>query len=160
MGLVTIGLPLGSRLGSSAASAAAAVVAVNEMFGGACSWWVGVGGEEFEAPMKKMRAILPSEIAMLDHIWNSSQARSLVAAVLQGDLRGLGKALSSDRIVEPKRAPLIPGMRAMKNAAIGAEAFGCTISGASSTTVAVTDNELREKRLVRRWWRRFGKKGI
>ncbi|KAF6154327.1 hypothetical protein GIB67_026783 [Kingdonia uniflora] len=112
---------------------------------------------DFEAPTKKMRAVLPSEIAMSDHIWNSSQAGSLVAAVLQGDLRGLGKALSSDRIVEPKRAPLIPGMGAVKNAAIGAGAFGCTISGAGPTAVAVTDNEQKGRdigeKMVEAFWR-------
>lgn len=96
---------------------------------------------EFEAPTKKMRAALPLEIGMPHHVWNSSQAGALVAGVLQGDLFMLGKALSSDKIVEPKRAPLIPGMDAVKKAAIEAGAFGCTISGAGPTAVAVTDNE-------------------
>lgn len=96
---------------------------------------------EFEAPTKKMRAALPKEIPMSHHIWNSSQAGALVAAVLQGDLLGFGKALSSDKIVEPRRAPLIPGMDDVKKAALGAGAFGCTISGAGPTAVAVTDDE-------------------
>ncbi|XP_031091122.1 homoserine kinase-like [Ipomoea triloba] len=96
---------------------------------------------EFEAPTKKMRAALPAEIPMSSHVWNCSQAGALVASVLQGDLPGLGKALSSDKIVEPRRAPLIPGMEAVKKAAIQAGAFGCTISGAGPTAVAVTDDE-------------------
>ncbi|CAI9787769.1 unnamed protein product [Fraxinus pennsylvanica] len=96
---------------------------------------------EFEAPTKKMRAALPLEITMSHHVWNCSQAGALVASVLQGDLRGFGKALSSDKIVEPRRAPLIPGMEAVKKAAIEAGAFGCTISGAGPTAVAVTDDE-------------------
>ncbi|MCI88827.1 homoserine kinase, partial [Trifolium medium] len=41
----------------------------------------------------------------------------------------LGKALSSNKIIEPTRALLIPGMDAVKNAAIEAGAFGCIISG-------------------------------
>ncbi|WJX65150.1 homoserine kinase [Trifolium repens] len=96
---------------------------------------------EFEAPTKKMRAALPLEIGMPHHVWNCSQAGALVAGVLQGDLLMLGKALSSDKIVEPKRAPLIPGMDAVKKAAIEAGAFGCTISGAGPTAVAITDDE-------------------
>ena len=96
---------------------------------------------DFEAPTKKMRAALPTEITMAHHVWNSSQAGALVASVLQGDLKGLGIALSSDKIVEPTRAPLIPGMEAVKKAAIEAGAFGCTISGAGPTAVAVTDDE-------------------
>ena len=38
------------------------------------------------------------------------------------------------------RGPLIPGMMAVKAAAKAAGAFGCTISGAGPTAVAITDN--------------------
>ncbi|CAK8539063.1 unnamed protein product [Lathyrus sativus] len=96
---------------------------------------------EFEAPTMKMRAALPLEIGMAHHVWNCSQAGALVAGVLQGDLLMFGKALSSDTIVEPKRAALIPGMEAVKKAAIKAGAYGCTISGSGPTAVAVTDDE-------------------
>lgn len=95
---------------------------------------------QFEAPTKKMRAALPAEIEMAHHVWNSSQAGALVASVLLGDPAGLGRALSSDKIVEPRRAPLIPGMEAVKKAAMEAGSFGCTISGAGPTAVAVTDS--------------------
>jgi len=50
--------------------------------------------------------------------------------------------MSLDGIVEPNRAPLIPGMVAVKAAVL--QARGCTISGAGSTAVAVIDGE--EKR--------------
>nr|XP_043637868.1 homoserine kinase-like [Erigeron canadensis] len=114
---------------------------------------------EFEAPTKKMRAALPGEITMKDHIWNSSQAGALVAAVLQGDLVGLGKALSSDKIVEPRRAPLIPGMDGVKKAALEAGAFGCTISGAGPTAVAVTDDEEKGREIGERMAEAFMKHG-
>lgn len=114
---------------------------------------------QFEAPTKKMRAALPAEIGMAHHVWNSSQAGALVAAVLQGDVARLGKALSSDKIVEPKRAPLIPGMQAVKKAAIEAGAFGCTISGAGPTAVAVTDNAEKGKEIGERMVAAFLKDG-
>ena len=66
---------------------------------------------------------------MPHHVWNCSQAGALVASVLKGDVAGLGKALSSDKIVEPKRAPLIPGMEGVKKAAIKARAFGVRLVG-------------------------------
>ncbi|XP_008812621.1 homoserine kinase [Phoenix dactylifera] len=102
---------------------------------------------EFEAPTKKMRAALPPEVKMKDHVQNSSQAAALVAAVVQGDVRVLGSAMSSDGIVEPRRAPLIPGMAGVKKAAIQAGAFGCTISGAGPTAVAVIDGEDKGKEI-------------
>lgn len=114
---------------------------------------------EFEAPTKKMRAALPNEVTMSHHIWNSSQAGALVAAILQGDSRGLGKALSSDKIVEPKRGPLIPGMEGVKKAALEAGAFGCTISGAGPTLVAVTDVEERGREIGERMVEAFMKEG-
>jgi len=96
---------------------------------------------------------------MPDHVWNSSQAAALVASVLQGDLLMLGKALSSDKIVEPKRASLIPGMDAVKNAAIQAGAFGCTISGVGPTAVAVTDNEEKGHIIAQHMIRAFQNEG-
>lgn len=114
---------------------------------------------EFEAPTKKMRAALPTEIGMAHHVWNCSQAGALVASVLEGDLVGLGKALSSDKIVEPKRAPLIPGMEAVKKAAIEAGAFGCTISGAGPTAVAVVSDEKRGEEIGERMVEAFWKEG-
>ncbi|KAH0756984.1 hypothetical protein KY290_020477 [Solanum tuberosum] len=114
---------------------------------------------EFEAPTKKMRAVLPSEVTMSHHIWNCSQAGALVAAILQGDSRGLGKALSSDKIVEPRRGPLIPGMEGVKKAALKAGAFGCTISGAGPTLVAVTDDEERGREIGERMVEAFMKEG-
>ncbi|KAI5577960.1 hypothetical protein BDE02_09G149300 [Populus trichocarpa] len=114
---------------------------------------------DFEAPTKKMRAALPAEIGMPHHVWNCSQAGAFVASVLQGDLVGLGKALSSDKIVEPKRAPLIPGMEGVKKAALEAGAFGCTISGAGPTAVAVVDSEERGVEIGERMVETFWKEG-
>ncbi|EPS62649.1 hypothetical protein M569_12139 [Genlisea aurea] len=114
---------------------------------------------EFETPTKKMREALPLEIAMSEHIWNCSQVGALVSSILQGDIEGLGKALSSDKIVEPRRAALIPGMVAVKNAAIEAGAFGCTISGSGPTIVAVTDNEEKGVRIGEKMVKAFMNEG-
>ncbi|XP_024374981.1 homoserine kinase [Physcomitrium patens] len=100
---------------------------------------------DFEAPTKEMRAVLPTEISMKKHIANCSQASALVTAILQGDASLLGAALSSDTIVEPQRAPLIPGMNAVIAASKQAGAYGCTISGAGPTAVAITDTEEKGK---------------
>ena len=101
---------------------------------------------DFEAPTKEMRAVLPSHISMGEHIFNCSQAATLVTAILNGDIDLLGKSLSSDTLVEPRRSPLIPGMAEVKTAALDAGSFGCTISGAGPTAVAITDS--REKGLI------------
>lgn len=94
----------------------------------------------FEAPTKQMRAVLPRDVPFKSMIHNSTQGGALVAAILQGDARLLGSALDSDCVVEPVRAPLIPGMPEVKAAAKAAGAYGCTISGAGPTAVAVVSD--------------------
>jgi homoserine kinase len=46
----------------------------------------------------------------------------------------------SDKYVEPLRGNLIPGFHEVKSAANIAGAYGCTISGAGPTAVAITDS--------------------
>ncbi len=52
----------------------------------------------------------------------------------------IGQSLDSDVIIEPVRGPLIPGMLSVKEAAKSAGAWGCTISGAGPTAVAIVDS--------------------
>uniref|UniRef100_A0A0E0CTJ6 Homoserine kinase n=1 Tax=Oryza meridionalis TaxID=40149 RepID=A0A0E0CTJ6_9ORYZ len=114
---------------------------------------------DFEAPTSKMRAALPKQVAVHQHVRNSSQAAALVAAVLQGDAALIGSAMSSDGIVEPTRAPLIPGMAAVKAAALEAGALGCTISGAGPTAVAVIEGEEKGEEVGRRMVEAFANAG-
>ncbi|EFJ45216.1 hypothetical protein VOLCADRAFT_94379 [Volvox carteri f. nagariensis] len=94
----------------------------------------------FEAPTAEMRAVLPREVPMKSMINNCCQGGALVAGILRGDVRLIGESLDRDVIIEPVRGPLIPGMLAVKEAARAAGAYGCTISGAGPTAVAIVDD--------------------
>jgi homoserine kinase len=62
-----------------------------------------------------------------------------LALVLAGCFRGeldLIRAGLSDVLVEPRRAPLIPGFAAVKQAALDAGALGASISGAGPSVFA------------------------
>ncbi|KAL4188030.1 hypothetical protein AMTRI_Chr09g21860 [Amborella trichopoda] len=168
------GLPLGSGLGSSAASAAAAALAVNHLLGNRLPVSdLVLAGLESEATVSgyhaaniapalmggfvlvqtyaplplislpfpadkdlffKMRSALPEEITMKDHVANCSQAGALMVGVLQGDAK-------------PRRKGLIPGMTDVMKGAVGAGAYGCTISRVGPTAVAVTDCEERGREI-------------
>jgi homoserine kinase len=108
-------------------------------FGGDELWFTLVN-PVFEAPTKEMRAVLPSHVPFKSMINNSLQGGSLVASILTGNVPKLGEALDSDTIIEPTRGPLIPGFAAVKEAAKTAGAYGCTISGAGPTCVAVVSD--------------------
>ncbi|PNW86328.1 hypothetical protein CHLRE_02g082200v5 [Chlamydomonas reinhardtii] len=95
---------------------------------------------KFEAPTAQMRAVLPKETPMKSMINNCCQGGALVAGILTGDVKLVGESLDRDVIIEPVRAPLIPGMMAVKEAAKAAGAYGCTISGAGPTAVAIVDD--------------------
>lgn len=82
------------------------------------------------------RAVLPAMIERGIALHQAAQVGAIVAALASGDLALLGRAID-DRIAEPARAPLIPGFREAKAAALAAGALGASISGAGPTTFAL-----------------------
>ena len=82
------------------------------------------------------RAVLPGVVDRSVALHQAAQVGAIVAALASGDLALLGRAID-DRIAEPARAPLIPGFREAKAAAITAGALGASISGAGPTTFAL-----------------------
>ena len=82
------------------------------------------------------RAVLPPMIERSVALHQAAQVGAIVAALQSGDLALLGRAID-DRIAEPARAPLIPGFRDAKAAALAAGALGASISGAGPTTFAL-----------------------
>ena len=82
------------------------------------------------------RAVLPQTVDRATALHQAAQVGAIVAALASGDLALLGRAID-DRIAEPARAPLIPGFREAKTAALTAGALGCSISGAGPTTFAL-----------------------
>jgi homoserine kinase len=82
------------------------------------------------------RAVLPPMIDRATALHQVAQVGAIVAALASGDLALLGRAID-DRIAEPARAPLIPGFREAKAAALAAGALGASISGAGPTTFAL-----------------------
>ena len=72
----------------------------------------------------------------------------MVAGILEGNAELVGRALDRDAIVEVVRGPLIPGFVGVKAAAKEAGAYGCTISGAGPTAVAVVKDEAAGKEVM------------
>jgi homoserine kinase len=103
--------------------------------------WFALVNPVFEAPTAAMRAALPPSVPFKDAVHNAGAGGALVAGILAGDPALVGWALGADALVEPVRGPLIPGFGAVKAAAVAAGAYGCTISGAGPTCVAVVPDE-------------------
>lgn len=86
------------------------------------------------------RAVLPEQVPLETVIHQMAQVAAIVAACHAGDLDLLGRALD-DRLAESVRAPLLPGFRRAKQAALDAGALGVSISGAGPTAFAVCDGD-------------------
>jgi homoserine kinase len=82
------------------------------------------------------RRVLKKEIRLSDAIRQWGNLAALVAALYNGDLQLLGRSLQ-DVVAEPARSFLIPGFSAVKAAAMGAGALGCSISGSGPSVFAL-----------------------
>ncbi|MDO4178915.1 MAG: homoserine kinase [Phascolarctobacterium sp.] len=81
------------------------------------------------------RAALPKEVPHKDAVFNSSHACLLVGALMSGKYEYIGEALE-DKLHQPYRAHLIPGLYDVFAAAKKAGAYNGIISGAGSTIMA------------------------
>jgi homoserine kinase len=82
------------------------------------------------------RRVMKKEIRLSDAIRQWGNLAALVAALFNGDLQLLGRSLQ-DVVAEPARSLLIPGFAAVKTAAMGAGALGCSISGSGPSVFAL-----------------------
>ncbi|MFQ5846700.1 MAG: homoserine kinase [Candidatus Methylomirabilales bacterium] len=95
---------------------------------------------EMELSTAQARAALPQQVPLADAVHNVGRAAILVGAMVAGDLRLLDEA-TRDRLHQPHRATLLPGMEDVLAAARGAGALAAFLSGAGSTVVALVDRE-------------------
>ena len=82
------------------------------------------------------RSVLPAQVSRAAALHQAAQVGAMVAALASGDYGLLGRAID-DRIAEPVRAPLLPGFREAKAAALAAGALGSSISGSGPTSFAL-----------------------
>ncbi|MGG4032761.1 homoserine kinase [Paenibacillus cisolokensis] len=85
---------------------------------------------------EKARHALPSQIAMSDAVFNVASSSLLVAALASGRLELIRHAMR-DRLHQPYRAPLIPGMPEILARACDFGALGVALSGAGPTMLAL-----------------------
>jgi homoserine kinase len=101
---------------------------------------------EQEMQTRRARAALPDAIPRDAALAQIAAVGTMVAAAYADDARMFGTAIR-DGIAEPARAPMLPGFIEAKGAALGAGAFGCSISGAGPTAFAVTDDAAAAARI-------------
>jgi len=94
---------------------------------------------EYTVSTQRARELLPDSVPRADALFNVSRAALFVAAIASGDLAALGPAME-DRLHQPYRAALVPGLYECIAAARQAGAFGAALSGAGPSVVALASS--------------------
>ncbi|HEY7292116.1 MAG TPA: homoserine kinase [Vicinamibacterales bacterium] len=91
---------------------------------------------DLEIETAKARALLGDTVALRDAVRQWANVGALVDALHREDFALLSRSLE-DAIAEPRRAPLMPGLAAIKQAAADAGALGCSFSGSGPSLFAL-----------------------
>ena len=103
---------------------------------------------DFEMPTQESRRRLPRQFSREDTIFNLSRAAMLVAALGAGRYDLLDEA-TQDRIHQPVRGEIFPGLPPIMEAAMNAGAAASYLSGGGSTVAAfVQEGQERVARLM------------
>jgi homoserine kinase len=93
---------------------------------------------QIEVETRAARALLGETVPLAAAVRQWANVGGLVAALFARDLSLLARSLD-DHIAEPKRAPLVPGLAQVKEAARDAGALGSGLSGAGPSIFALCD---------------------
>lgn len=107
------------------------------------TWHLLFGVPEFELLTSKARSVLPEVYSRSDIIHNLSRTALWSLAVAQ-DKPQLLRSASQDRLHEPYREPLVPGLAACREALLAAGAYAAYLSGAGPTVGVICSNEVTD----------------
>ncbi len=110
-----------------------------------------------EMTTKRAREVLPKQVPFQDAVFNLGRLALLLAG-LATDRLDLLAAGSEDRLHQPYRAGLLPGMEAIIEEGRRAGALAAFLSGAGSSLLALVSGDGEEigRRMSERWQREFG----
>lgn len=98
---------------------------------------------DFTLDTSVARNALPGQVSMHDAVFNLSSVAFLISGILRGDYTLL-RAGMDDRLHQPYRQPLIPGLGDVIAAALDAGAHGAALSGAGPTVIALASHSQTE----------------
>lgn len=96
---------------------------------------------DYPLPTGKARQAMPEAYSREEAVYNIGHYGLAVAAFMSENLALLKEALK-DRLHEPYRLPLMPGMARMRELALDAGALAAPVSGAGSTMLVLSDKPL------------------
>ena len=89
---------------------------------------------------RNARSILKANVSLTDHVKQSAALGGFISGCFQGDIDLIRQSFD-DFLIEPQRAPLVPGFADVKSAALEQGALGASISGSGPTLFALVTSE-------------------
>ena len=111
------------------------------------------------ATAEARRLVAERRYTIAQVVSNLGNIAALVSALHSGDLALFGRCIQ-DALVEPLRAPLVPGFDEVKQAALAAGALGCSISGSGPSVFAFADADSTAAAVVDAMQARFRRAGV
>ncbi len=102
---------------------------------------------DIEIVTSQARALLGTTVLLSDAVQQWANLGALVDGLHRSDFALISRSLV-DSIAEPKRAPLIPGLASIKQAAMAAGALGCSISGSGPSIFALCQDRATADRVA------------
>jgi homoserine kinase len=102
---------------------------------------------DFALQTARAREVLPDRVPLCDAVYNVGRASLLVASFCMERYECLAGAMD-DRLHQPYRARLVPGMAEVCSAALRAGAAGAALSGAGPTVLALVPPDQTASRQV------------
>ena len=109
------------------------------------SWHAAVVHPHAVLETRRAREALAGAYALKEFVAQSANLAQVLLGCERGDA-SLVRAGLADVLVEPRRAPLIAGFAAVKQAALDADAMGASISGAGPSVFAWCEDENTARR--------------
>ena len=101
-------------------------------------WDITVCVPDFELSTEIARSILPKEVLMQDAIYNAKRLAMLIQALNTNDAKLMKSALK-DRLHQPYREKLVPGMKEIMDAFKHEDGvLGCVLSGAGPSLLVIS----------------------
>jgi homoserine kinase len=91
---------------------------------------------DLEIETAQARALLGTTVPLSDAVRQWANLGALVHGLHTGNFAVIARSLE-DTIAEPRRAPLVPGLAEIKQAAADAGALGCSLSGSGPSLFAL-----------------------
>ncbi len=95
---------------------------------------------DYQLSTEQARVVVPSSFPKEDSIFNIGRTALLVSSLMSGDFEKLKYAMQ-DRLHQPYRAKLIPGLYEVLDAAVENGAYGAALSGSGPTLIAFAGND-------------------